>query len=414
MKVIGISGLENSVPYKKARWPGLDEREYRIAQGMDSAAALVIDGKLAAAAEQERFNGKKHTGAFPVDAIQFCLAEAGVSIHEIDEIAHGFDFTPYRSHYDGDEMSADLYKKVLSREALLAQIRRELPSFPLENVHQVGNHLAHAASAAYTSGWDECLVVVNDAIGEVEAISVYTFRHGELEKIGAVGAGDSIGILYSLVTLHLGYDFNSDEYKVMSLAPYGDPARHRSFFEQAVRLCPDGSICIPMLKLNRTLEERENYTATRAYLDQHLIVRRAPSQALNCKHQDVAAALQECIERAILHVCEHYGKQTGLRRLALAGGLALNSAANGKRSGGHLASTRCMCNPWPATQEPHLAPHFIALRLRRRFPTSVFPRPFWARGTRPAKSRPLCTVATAESHGSAMHRSRKRAPQRQS
>jgi len=330
MKVIGISGLENSVPYKKARWPGLDEREYRIAQGMDSAAALVINGKLAAAAEQERFNGKRHTGAFPIDALQFCLAEAGVSIHEIDDIAHGFDFTPYRSHYDGDEMSADHYNKVLSREALLAQMRRELPSFPLQNVHQVGNHLAHAASAAYTSGWDECLVVVNDAAGEVEAISVYAFRDGTLERIGTVGAGDSIGILYSLVTLHLGFDFNSDEYKVMSLAPYGDPARHRSFFEQAVQLSPDGSIFIPMLKLNRTPEERENYKVTRAFLDQHLIVRRAPSQAFNCKHQDVAAALQECIERAVLHVCEHYGKQTGLRRLALAGGVGLNSAANSK------------------------------------------------------------------------------------
>ena len=89
MKVIGISGLENSMAYKKARWPGLEEREYRIAQGMDAAAALVIDGKLVAAAEQERFSGKKHTGDFPIDAINFCLAEAGLTINDIDEIAHG-------------------------------------------------------------------------------------------------------------------------------------------------------------------------------------------------------------------------------------------------------------------------------------------------------------------------------------
>ncbi len=376
MRVIGISGLENAVPFKKARWPGLDEREYRIGQGMDAAAALVINGRLAAAAEQERFSGKRHTGAFPIDAIQFCLAEAGVSIHEIDEIAHGFDFTPYRSEYAGDDISVDLYNKVLSRDALLAQMRRELPSFPLENVHQVSHHLAHAASAAYTSGWNECLVVVNDGMGEVEAISVYAFRDGKLERIGSVGADDSIGILYSLVTLHLGYDFNADEYKVMSLAAYGDPARHRKFFEEAVELCPDGSIRVPMLKLNRTREERENYTATRAYLDQHLIARRIPGQPMNCKHQDAAAALQECLERVVLHICEHFGKQTGLRRLALAGGVALNSTANAKlrRS---LVFDEVYAQPVANNAGTALGAALYRASLGQKIPNERFPAPFF-------------------------------------
>jgi carbamoyltransferase len=252
MKFIGISGLENAAAFKMARWPHLDERVYGIARGMDAAAALVIDGKLVAAVEQERFNGKKHTGAFPIDAIESCLNQAGVSIHEIDEIAHSFDYRPYRNLYTGDEVLTDLYDKVFSREALLAQMRRELPSFPLTNVHHVSNHLAHAASAAYTSGWDECLVVVNDGRGETESISVFRFSDDKLEKIHAIDANDSIGTLYSLVALHLGFDFNSDEYKVMGLAPYGDPARYRKFFEDAVELCPDGSIRIPILGLNRT------------------------------------------------------------------------------------------------------------------------------------------------------------------
>src|SRR5208337_3350936 len=330
MKVIGISGLENAVPFKKAHWAGLDEREYRIVQGMDAAAALVIDGKLVAAAEQERFSGKKHTGDFPIDAIRYCLNEAGLSIDEIDVLAHGFDYAPYRGLYAGDETSSLLYEKVFSREALLKQVCRDLPGFPLEKVHQVGHHLAHAASAAYTSGWDECLIVVNDAMGEMESLSVYDFHDGEFEKIRTIAANDSMGILYSLVTLHLGFDFNSDEYKVMGLAPYGDPARYRKFFAEAVLLCPDGSIRIPMLKLNHTREERENYTATRAYLDEHLIPRRAPDQSVNSLHEDVAAALQECLERVVMHVCEHFGKQTGLRRVALAGGVALNCTANGK------------------------------------------------------------------------------------
>jgi carbamoyltransferase len=335
MKVIGISGLENAMPFKKTTFPDLDEREYRIAQGMDAAAALVIDGKLVAAAEQERFSRKKHTGDFPIDAIRFCLAEAGISIDEIDENAHGFDYAPFRALYAQDEVSAELYNQVFSREALLQQVHRDLPGFPDKKVFQVGHHMAHAASAAYTSGWDECLIVVNDAMGEIESLSVYDFHDGEIEKLRTVGANDSIGILYSLVTLHLGFDFNSDEYKIMGLAPYGDPARFRRFFEQAVELRDDGSIRIPMLKLNHTREERENYTATRAYLDQNLVPRRLPDQSVNSIHEDVAAALQECLERVVMHVCEHFGRETGLRRLALAGGVALNCTANGKllRSG---------------------------------------------------------------------------------
>jgi carbamoyltransferase len=335
MKIIGISGLENSMPFKKTSFPGLDEREYRITQGMDAAAALVIDGKLVVAAEQERFNRQKATGKFPIDAINFCLREAGLSIDEIDEIAHGFDYAPYRPLYAQDEVSAELYKKVFSREALLEQVRRDLPGFAESKVHQVGHHLAHAASAAYTSGWDECLIVVNDAMGEIESLTVYDFHDGEFEKLRTIGANDSIGILYSLVTLHLGFDFNSDEYKIMGLAPYGDPSHFRGFFEQAVELHDDGSFRIPMLKLNKTREERENYTATRAYLDENLIPRRMPSQSVSPVHEDVAAALQECLERVILHVCEHFGRETGLRHLALAGGVALNCTANGKlmRSG---------------------------------------------------------------------------------
>jgi carbamoyltransferase len=272
MKIIGISGLENAVPFKRAMWPNLEEREYRIAQGMDAAAALLVDGQLIAAAEQERFTGKKHTGDFPIDAIQYCLSEAGLGIQDIDEIAHGFDYAPYRGLFTFDEISARLYDEVFSRSALLRQVHRDLPGFAEEQVIPVGHHLAHAASAAYTSGWDECLVVVNDAMGEVESLSVYDFHGNELEKIYSLSANDSIGLLYSLVTLHLGFDFNSDEYKIMGLAPYGDPVRFRPFFEHAVEFRPDGSIRIPTLRLNHSRGERENYSASRAFLDEHLVL----------------------------------------------------------------------------------------------------------------------------------------------
>ena len=335
MRIIGISGLEMSVPFKRAKWPGLEEREYRIAQGMDAAAALLVDGELIAAAGEERFSGKKHTGDFPIHAIRFCLEEAGLSIQDVDELAHAFDYAPYRNLYLRDEVSADLYREVLSPEALLKQVRRDLPGFSEEKLFAVGHHLAHAASAAYTSGWEECLVVVNDAMGEVESLSVYDFHDGEFDRIRELSANDSVGILYSLVTLHLGFDFNSDEYKIMGLAPYGNPARFRSFFERAVEMRTNGSIRIPVLHLNRTREERENYTATRAWLDEHLIPRRAPGDPITSVHEDVAAALQECLERTVMHICGYFAAETGLRRLALAGGVALNCTANGKlvRSG---------------------------------------------------------------------------------
>jgi carbamoyltransferase len=330
MIFLGLSGLEKSVPFKREHWPGLDAREYRISQGHDSAAALLVDGKIVAAAEQERFCRNKHTGNFPIDAIRYCLREGGVRIEDVDEVAHGFDYAPYRALYSMDADSAQLYEQVFSKAVLMEQIHSYFPQIDEEQIHAVNHHLAHAASAALTSGWQDGLVVVNDAMGEVQSLTVFQFSDGVLSKVREISASDSIGILYSLVTLHLGFDFNSDEYKIMGLAPYGDPERFRAFFEKGVELRADGTIRIPILRLNQSREERENYLATRAYLDEQLIARRAPEAEITQEHKDVAAALQDCLDRTVLHVCGHFGKSTGLRRIAMAGGVALNCTANGR------------------------------------------------------------------------------------
>src|SRR5437773_2594812 len=312
MKILGISGFEGAIPFKRARWPQLDEREYRISQGHDSAAALVVDGAVVAAVAEERINRRKHTGAFPRGAIACCMAEAGVTIDQIDELAHGFDYAPYRGIYSLDPESRDLYRQVYSREELLALVTRDFPAFPAERVHHVAHHLAHAASAYYTSGWDECLVVVIDGMGEAHSVSVYRAHDGRLDLLFQIAAQDSIGILYSVVTLHLGFDFNADEYKIMGLAPYGDPARFRPFFEQTVELREDGTIRIPLLRLNRTRDECENYLATRRYLAEHLVKPRNPNEQITDEHRDVAAALQERLDRAMQHFCKPFGKSTGL------------------------------------------------------------------------------------------------------
>ena len=330
MKILGISGFENAVPFKKKHWPNLEEREYRISQGHDSAAVLLIDGELIAAAAEERFSRKKHTGSFPSGAIAYCLSEAGLSLGDIDEIAHSFDYEPIRTAYSLDPISYQLYREVFSRESILAQVHGHLNAFPVDRVKQVNHHLAHAATAYFCSGWEECLVLVVDGMGEAQSASVYHARQGKLEKLCEISAKDSVGILYSVVTLHLGFDFNADEYKIMGLAPYGDAERFRSFFEKAVELLPDGTIRIPPLRMNKSRDERENYLATRKYLANHLIKPRDPDAEIAGDHRDVAAALQDCLDRVMLHICGTFGRRTGLRRLALAGGVALNCTANGK------------------------------------------------------------------------------------
>ena len=228
MKILGISGFENAVPFKKKHWPNLEEREYRISQGHDSAAALLVDGELVAAAAEERFSRKKHTGCFPSGAIAYCLSEAGLSMGDIDEIAHSFDYEPIRTAYSLDPISYQLYREVFSRESVLEQVHRHLNGFPVDRVKHVNHHLAHAATAYFCSGWEECLVLVVDGMGEAQSASVYHARQGQLEKLCEISAKDSIGILYSVVTLHLGFDFNADEYKIMGLAGYEMTRRRAS------------------------------------------------------------------------------------------------------------------------------------------------------------------------------------------
>jgi carbamoyltransferase len=330
MNIIGISGFQWSMPFKRAHWPGLNVREYRMSQGHDSAAALVVNGEIVAAAAEERFTGQKQTGAFPVNAIRFCLKEANLSTADVHELAHAFDYTRYRRLLAFDDLSRQRYNDVYSREALIALVSENFPEYSPDRVIQVEHHDAHAASAYYTSGWDDCLVVVTDGMGEAHSVTVFEARAGQLRSLGRISAHDSIGILYSLVTYHLGFDFNSDEYKIMGLAPYGDPAPYRSFFQSAIELLPDGTLRIPILRLNETRDERENYLATRAYLAANLIPERQPEEEITQAHRDVAAALQECLDNVMLHVCGTFGRQTGMKRLALAGGVALNCTANGK------------------------------------------------------------------------------------
>jgi carbamoyltransferase len=330
VNILGISGIDGTVDFKRRHWPDLSEREYRISQGHDSAAALVIDGEFAAGVAEERLSQDKHTGAFPRLAIRSCLEQAGLTIADIDEVAHGFDYGPYRGLYQLDPVSAQLYDEVLSPAAFTARVRQFLPDLEAGWIGGVDHHLAHAASAYYTSGWDDCLVIVVDGMGEAHGATVYRAQTGQLEPVQRISAANSIGVLYSIVTLHLGFEFNSDEYKVMGLAPYGDPARFADFFADAVRLRADGGWDIPLLKLGRDRDQRENHTAARERLAAELLPARAPEAEILDVHRDIAAGLQRRLDQAMVHLCAHHASRLGVARLALAGGVALNTTANAR------------------------------------------------------------------------------------
>lgn len=326
MHILGVSGLPRSMSFKRRHWPSLDEREYRMSQGHDAAAVLVSDGRIVAAAAEERFVRCKHTGAFPVRAIEFCLAEGGIGIDAVDEIVHGFDYGPYAALY---AQAGDRFREVYSPAAFADSVAAHFPTVPPDRIRHLNHHLAHAASAYFTSGWDECIVAVIDGMGEVEGVSVYHAHDGSLHRIYRVLAADSIGIFYSLVTFHLGFDFNADEYKIMGLAPYGDPQRFRRFFEETIRLMPGGAVQIPPLYANRTEEDCETYLGTRRFLHEHLIPARAPEAELTQDHQDVAAALQRRLDEVVRHVTAEAARRHSCGRLAMAGGVALNCTANG-------------------------------------------------------------------------------------
>ena len=222
----------------------------------------MVDGKIVAGAAEERFSRKKHTGDFPIGAIRYCLETAGLKPADIDEISHGFDYSPYKAAFRLDPTSAEQYKEVFSREKLLSQVNQHLPGFPADKVHHVNHHLSHAASAYYTSGWDECLVVILDGMGEVHAVTVYHAHDNKIDKLAEITAQDSIGILYSLSRCTSASISTPTNTKSWASRPTANPARYRHFFEQAVELLDNGLIKIPILRLNNERLDRETYGAT--------------------------------------------------------------------------------------------------------------------------------------------------------
>ncbi|MBS2966521.1 hypothetical protein KGA66_26010 [Actinocrinis puniceicyclus] len=329
MKVIGFSGLHNSVAYKRRALPGLDEREYRVIQGLDSAAALVVDGEVRAAAAEERYTGEKATGAFPVNALRECLDRAGLRPDELDAVAHGFAYRAAELALD-DPYLAERYAQVYDPAVQTTWLSESFPGVDwASRLVPVPHHLAHAASAYYPSGFQDGLVLVADGMGETESLTVATGVGGKLEVLYRVPAMHSLGTLYGVFTLYLGFDMMMDEYKVMGLAAFGDRKRHFTELMNMVRLRDQGVVTVPFLAADRTLLERETHRGVLAELTELFGPPRVPGSPVEQRHRDIAASLQATVETCLLHVLRHYRRETGLRDLCYAGGVALNCTANG-------------------------------------------------------------------------------------
>ncbi|WP_048584251.1 carbamoyltransferase family protein [Streptomyces viridochromogenes] len=329
MRVLGFSGMHNSVEFKQSELPDLDSRSYRIVQGLDAAAALVDDRGVVAAAAEERFTGEKATGAFPAEAIAYCLERGAIDMSEVDRVAFGFDYRR-SERFEADAFTRKRFQEVYSADARRLPLRECWPQLDWdERFVPVPHHHAHAASAYYLSGYPEALVLVADGMGETESTTVFRAEDGELSVLSQIPALHSLGTLYGAVTLYLGFEFAMDEYKVMGLAPYGDRNRYAGQLDRLVCLGSQGTYTVPLLAENRGWLEHETHAGALRALTELFGPPRQPGAMTEQRHMDVAAAVQTVLERTLLHVVRHFTAETGLRDLCLAGGVALNCTANG-------------------------------------------------------------------------------------
>ncbi len=327
--VLGYSGLDGSAEFKRASVPGLTDAEARLFQGLDSAAALVVDDELVAAVQQERFSGTKFDHAFPADAIRSCLDLAGLAAGDVTEVRHNFDYSLAKVFSQGDAHTRDRFDRVYDPARQTSLLHRHFPELAGRiDVRPVAHHHAHALTAAIPSGFAEALVVVLDGMGELHAVTVHEWRGGVLKPLARLDFRSSLGLFYALLTLHLGYWPNSDEYKVMALAASGDPDRFAATMREAVVLGDDGRFDIPLLGRNRDQRSKETFAASRAWLAEQGCPEAAGE--LTPAHYDLAAAAQHRLEEALFHLVGHWSRRTGLRNVAFAGGVALNCVAIGK------------------------------------------------------------------------------------
>jgi carbamoyltransferase len=282
----------------------------------DSAAVLVKDGEVVAAIEQERLNRVKHTNKSAGPAMRFCLGQAGVSLDELDAVAFYATEDYTNRVLRLMHLTSPAVPDLLTGRAMVRQIIEQEFGRPIDpsKVHFVSHHYAHAVSGYHMSGFDAALVMTIDGQGEGVSGMVFSGRGRELVLLRTIPEQHSLGWLYRDVIRFHGYRM-FDEYKVMGLAPYGDPSRFRRLFRAFYDLLPDGEY---RLHLDRVPD---------LY---HYVQPRRKGDPFTTAHLDLAAALQEALETVAGHLVRHFAAATGHRCLCLAGGVAHNGSMNGR------------------------------------------------------------------------------------
>ncbi|GIW43743.1 MAG: carbamoyltransferase [Candidatus Binatia bacterium] len=325
----------------------------------DAAAALLVDGQLVAAAEEERFSRKKHDSDFPRLAIDFCLAEAGLRAEDLDYVVFyekpfvkferilmtALQAVPKTWRVFGDAMSTWLLDKLWVKNLIRAEL-----GVPAEKILFSEHHLSHAASAFFCSPFEEAAVLTVDGVGEWATATMGIGKGNSIRLLREIHFPHSVGLLYSAFTAFLGFEVNEGEYKVMGMAPYGEP-KYVDKVYKLVRLDPDGGFWLDMSYFS--FHHSSTQTFNQKFVDLfgeprdpswHFFTERSgypsyfepkPSNyremaERNQYYADVAASIQKVTEDIVLTMVRELHRQTGLDRLCLAGGVALNSVANGR------------------------------------------------------------------------------------
>ncbi len=308
----------------------------------DSAAALVEDGRIVAAAQEERFTRKKHDSEFPGNAVAYCLKHAGVGLDQVDFVAF-YDkpflkferlvetylaFAPRGFASFSKAIPVWMREKFFQKYLLRDELRKSFPGFDWENkLLFAEHHQSHAASAFFPSPYDEAVILTMDGVGEWATTSVGYGRGSELEMRREIHFPHSLGLLYSAFTYYTGFKVNSGEYKVMGLAPYGEPRFMQAILDNLIDVKDDGTF-----RLN--LDYFDYCTGLRMTNEKFDALfggpPRKPDQLLTQREMDIAASIQAVTEKVVLRLTRALAKETGCKNLCLAGGVALNCVANGK------------------------------------------------------------------------------------
>ena len=309
----------------------------------DSAAALVVDGKIIAAAQEERFSRKKHDARYPFHAIKYILSEANLKLNDIDHIVFfekpflKFErlletylaFAPRGFKSFSLSMPIWLKEKLFQKKYLFDLLKDQDENFnDIEKIAFSEHHYSHAASAFYPSPFEEAVVLTLDGVGEWATTTVAIGKKNDLKILKEIHFPHSLGLLYSAFTYYTGFKVNSGEYKVMGLAPYGQPIYKDLILEKLIDLKEDGSFKLRM--------EYFNYATGLTMTNKKFSdlfgepVRDSKKDQLTQFHMDIAASVQAVTEEIILKLTKSISNEYKIKNLCLAGGVALNCVANGK------------------------------------------------------------------------------------